>query len=159
MPATREQLQSSAAALCNDFATQAPLDTLLSHFSTTHQVSAKEHGLQLLAPFLGRTFTGRTGLEEYFGLLQKYLVYENMSFGEWVVDAEARKVNVRGKARFEWIEGVGKGQWWDEEFVYVLDFDDEAKITNYQVWADSGAAYLARTGKLRDLCKGPEKKE
>ena len=82
MSPTREQLHASAAALCNDFATKAPLETLLAHFSNTHQVSAKEHGLQLLAPFLGRTFTGRSGLQEYFGLLQKYLTYENMSFGK-----------------------------------------------------------------------------
>ncbi len=82
MPTTRKQLQVSAQALCNDFANKSPLESLLSHFSTTHQVSAKEHGLQLLAPFLGRMFTGRSGLEEYFSLLQKYLTYENMSFGE-----------------------------------------------------------------------------
>ncbi|KAI0825823.1 hypothetical protein BC629DRAFT_1450796 [Irpex lacteus] len=159
MPTTRKQLQVSAQALCNDFANKSPLESLLSHFSTTHQVSAKEHGLQLLAPFLGRMFTGRSGLEEYFSLLQKYLTYENMSFGEWVIDAENRKVSVRGQARFKWIEGAGEGQWWDEQFVYVLDFDDEAKVTDYQVWADSGAAYLARLGKLNELREAPESKD
>ncbi len=30
----------------------------------------------------------------------------------------------------------------------MLDFDDEAKVTDYQVWADSGAAFLARKGQL-----------
>lgn len=42
-------------------------------------------------------------------------------------------------------------QSWDETFTYSLDFDDELKVTDYQVWADSGAAYLARLGKLDDL--------
>ncbi len=74
-----------------------------------------------------------------------------IDLGEWVIDAENRKVSVRGQARFKWIEGAGEGQWWDEQFVYVLDFDDEAKVTDYQVWADSGAAYLARLGKLNEL--------
>lgn len=30
----------------------------------------------------------------------------------------------------------------------MLDFDDEGKVTDYQVWADSGAAYLASKGQL-----------
>lgn len=85
MPITRSQLLASAEALCNDIAAKAPVESILAHFSTTHAISATEHGLQQLAPFLGRTFTGRTGplsVEGYFKLLQKYLTYENMSFGE-----------------------------------------------------------------------------
>lgn len=86
MTLTRQRLLASATALCNDFAAKSPPDTILSHFSTTHAISATEHGLPLLAPFLGRTFTGRTAgptsVEAYFALLQKYLTYENMSFGE-----------------------------------------------------------------------------
>ena len=131
-------------------------------------MTAHEHGLPLLAPFLGRMFMGRNGpnsVEEYFKLLQKYLTYENMSFGkaprsigcvipiciaigEWVVDTEVRRVSVKGTAKFKWIEGVGDGHWWDEKFAYMLDFDDEGKVTDYQVWADSGATYLAWKGRL-----------
>ncbi|KAJ3521832.1 hypothetical protein NM688_g8965 [Phlebia brevispora] len=151
MPQSRSQLLASAQALCTAFANQAPLDELLTHFSTTHQVSAHEHGLPCLAPFLGRTFTGRTGphsVEAYFKLLQQLLIYQDMRFGDWTVDTEARKVCAKGKARFTWIDGKGKGQWWDEQFIYMLDFDDEGKVTDYQVWADSGAAYLARKGEL-----------
>lgn len=156
MSPTRSQLLASAQALCNAFATKAPLPDLLSHFSTTHQVSAHEHGLPSLAPFLGRTFTNLTGpdsVEAYFQLLQQMLTYEHMSFGAWTVDADAQKVCTKGKARFTWIGGEGKGQTWDEQFVYMLDFDDEGKVTDYQVWADSGAAYLARRGEL-DTVKG-----
>lgn len=71
--------------------------------------------------------------------------------GEWVVDPEARRVSVKGRAKFTWVEGEGKGNWWNEQFAYILDFDDEGKVTDYQVWADSGAAYLARTGQLNTL--------
>lgn len=83
---TRDNLQAAASALCADFAANADIDTLLAHFSTTHQISAREHGLPLLAPFLGRTFTGRSAgpasVQAYFALLQQHIAFENMSFGE-----------------------------------------------------------------------------
>jgi len=151
---TRARLLTAASTFCNAFASQAPIDEILTHFSSTHVVSAREHGLPLLAPFLGRQFFGLKGginsVETYFKLLQKHLKYEDMSFGEWVVDSEARRVSCKGKAKFIWIEGSGEGQSWDESFAYLLDFDQDAKITDYQVWADSGAAYLASKGQLRE---------
>ncbi|KAI0644213.1 hypothetical protein C8Q79DRAFT_1002145 [Trametes meyenii] len=154
---TRKQLLASAQALCSAFAANADVDTLLSHFSSTHLISAFEHGLPVLAPFLGRPFLRRTGdnsVASYFELLQKYLTFEDMSFRGWVVDADACKVSVKGSAKFIWTEGVGKGQSWDEEFVYMLDFDQNAKVTDYEVWADSGAAYLARRGELKQVIEG-----
>lgn len=154
---SRIRLLASATAFCNAFASQAPIDEILSHFSTTHGVSAKEHGLPLLAPFLGRLFSGLRGgptsVEAYFKLLQKYIRYEDMSFGEWVVDNEAMKVSCKGRAKFIWAEGNGEGQSWEEQFAYILDFDQDAKVTDYQVWADSGAAYLAYTGVLKQKLK------
>jgi hypothetical protein len=83
MAPTRKQLHATAEALCNDFASGASLEKLFSHFSTTHQISYKEHGLPLLAPFLGCKYTGRQGLEEYFGIVSKHLAVERMSFGEF----------------------------------------------------------------------------
>lgn len=154
---TREQLLRSAQALCDAFAAKADTGTLLSHFSATHQISAFEHGLPALAPFLGRTFLGRAGansVASYFELLQQYLTYDDMSFGSWVVDPEAQRVAVKGSATFTWTEGEGKGQSWDEQFAYILDFDHDAKVTDYQVWADSGAAYLARRGELSRAIEG-----
>ncbi|KAH9888968.1 hypothetical protein C8Q73DRAFT_654855 [Cubamyces lactineus] len=151
---TRAQLLRTAQALCSAFAAKADISTLLSHFSSTHQISAYEHGLPVLAPFLGRPFTGRSGstsVRAYFELLQQHLTYENMEFGEWVVDEAAARVTVVGNAKFTWNEGKGTGQAWEEYFVYMLDFDDQAKVTDYQVWADSGAAYLARVGQLSQL--------
>ncbi|KAI0629138.1 hypothetical protein C8Q77DRAFT_1220339 [Trametes polyzona] len=151
---TRAQLLESAQGLCSAFASKADIDTLLSYFSSTHQISAFEHGLPLLAPFLGRPFTGRTGpssVRAYFELLQKHLTYDNMSFGTWVVDPDSSRASVKGTAKFTWADGPGKGQSWDEHFAYILDFDQDAKVTDYQVWADSGAAYLARRGELAQL--------
>ncbi|KAI0657984.1 hypothetical protein C8Q70DRAFT_253072 [Cubamyces menziesii] len=151
---TRAQLLRTAQALCSAFAAKADISTLLSHFSSTHQISAYEHGLPVLAPFLGRPFTGRAGptsVRAYFELLQQHLTYENVEFGEWVVDEAAARVTVVGSAKFTWNEGKGTGQTWEECFIYMLDFDQAAKVTDYQVWADSGAAYLARVGELGQL--------
>lgn len=142
---TRESLLKSAESFCNAFSAKKPIEEALSHFSTTHATSCFEHGLPALAPFLGRTFTNPG---EYLGIIARYLTYENMKFFAYMVDVESHKVNVQGSARFTWIE---TNESWDEVFTYVLDFDDEAKITDWKVWADSGAAYLAKEGKLKDL--------
>lgn len=144
---TREDLLKSAASFCSTFADKKPVEEVLSHFSTTHATSCFEHGLPALAPFLGRTFTKPA---EYLGVIAKYLTYKNMKFFAYMVDVETRKVNVQGRANFTWME---TNESWDEVFTYVLDFDDEAKITDWNVWADSGAAYLAKEGKLKDLEK------
>ncbi|KAF9644556.1 transcription elongation factor S-II [Thelephora ganbajun] len=142
---TRQELLRSAESFCNAFANDKPVEEILSHFSTTHSISCFEHGLPALAPFLGRAFTKPA---EYLDTVAKYLTYENMKFFAYMIDAETRKVNVQGSARFTWIE---THESWDEVFTYVLDFDHEAKITDWNVWADSGAAYLAKVGKLKDL--------
>lgn len=162
MPPSRAALLASAQALCADFAASAPSDALLAHFSTTHRISAVEHGEPLLAPFIGRPFAGRAGpraVPAYFALLSKHLAFHAMSFGAWVVDAHACRVCAKGRATFTWTEGPAAHQSWEEEFVYMLDFDDQAKVTDYQVWADSGAAYLARRGELADKRKEFEEAE
>lgn len=144
-PLTRNALYTSAQSLCHDFAQKKDIQTILSHFSKRFQCTAIEYGLPNLAPFLGRPFTGLEAIKDYFTLVLDLVSYEDMTFSEYTVDIEARKVCVKGKAKFTW-KSTEKS--WDECFVYMLDFDDEAKVTNYQVWADSGAAYLARKGEL-----------
>lgn len=52
---------------------------------------------------------------------------------------------MRGEAWFRWKD---TGQNWEEVFTYALAFDEEAKVLKYEIWADSGAAYLARKGLL-----------
>ena len=142
---TRGDLLKSAESFCSAFADKKPVEEVLSHFSTTHATSCFEHGLPALAPFLGRTFTKPA---EYLDTIAKYLTYKNMKFFAYMVDVETRKVCVQGSADFTWIE---TGESWDEVLTYVLDFDDEAKVTDWRVWADTGAAYLAKEGKLKDL--------
>lgn len=147
MSLSRGELLSAAQQFCEDFSNKKDITTLISHFSATHQVTAIEHGEPVLAPFLGRPFVGLAGVQKYFETVASLLSYENMRFSDFVVDPEAHKVAMKGRARFTW---MSTKESWDETFSYILDFDEEHKVVVYQVWADSGAAYLASKGKLDD---------
>ncbi|KAJ3514879.1 hypothetical protein NLJ89_g2100 [Agrocybe chaxingu] len=145
MAPPRERLLQSAEEFCGSFAKKKDIDSILSLFSTTHEVSAIEHGLPALAPFLGKEFTGISEVQKYFELIGSLLSYDSIDFSEYVVDPIALKVAVKGRGCFTWL---ATGQSWNEIFTYTLDFDDELKVVRYQIWADSGAAYLGRVGKL-----------
>jgi hypothetical protein len=134
---------------------------LLSAFTTSPKPLAHEHGLPQLAPFLGRSFIGQDGISTYFQLLSTHLDIKNMTFEpeeSWIVDEKCMAVALRGTATFIWKKTQ---QAWDETFAYRIKVaedvsDDTAKrgslkVTEYQVWADTGAAYLASLGKLDDL--------
>ncbi|OQE38389.1 hypothetical protein PENCOP_c008G07727 [Penicillium coprophilum] len=132
---------------------------LLSTFTTSPKPLAHEHGLSQLAPFLGRPFTGQDGVATYFELITSLLCIKNMVFEpdeNWVVDGSCMAVSLRGTATFGWKE---TRQAWDETFVYriklAVDGGGSGKgrlaVCEYHVWADTGAAYLARHGRLGDL--------
>ncbi|KAL2017140.1 hypothetical protein VTK56DRAFT_2562 [Thermocarpiscus australiensis] len=145
---TRTALLNAATAFCTAFAsgTASPQELLTSHFTrNTPNILVHEHGLPRLAPFLGRTFRGADGLARYLSVVSECLSFADMRFGDYVVDAEACNVSVRGAARFTW---RGTGQSWDEVFAYVLGFDEEMRVERYEIWADSGAAWLASQGQL-----------
>ncbi|KAK3990209.1 hypothetical protein QBC44DRAFT_325867 [Cladorrhinum sp. PSN332] len=142
----RASLLQAATSFCESFASQKPPDEILSHFTSTESnIVVIEHGLPRLAPFLGREFRGKDGLQKYLHAISEFLTYKNMRFSNYVVDTEARKVSVRGEATFTW---SSTGQSWEEVFTYVLEFDGNDKVEKYEVWADSGAAYLASQGLL-----------
>ncbi|KAJ5114857.1 hypothetical protein NUU61_000616 [Penicillium alfredii] len=141
--------------------TRSPISTLLSTFTTQPTPLAHEHGLPQLAPFLGRSFTGLDGVARYFELLADHLAIHDMAFEpdeSWVVDDTNQAVTLRGSATFEW---KATRQAWDETFVYRVALAEDAssdplkrgslRVWEYRVWADSGAAYLARLGRLGEL--------
>jgi len=140
MNSERDKYLQSAIRFCNAFSQGKEIEHILSLFSDKHPISAIEHGDPHLAPFLGREFEGRRGIKNYFQIIESLLAYENVQFSEYVVDAMERKVGVKGKGRFIW-KSTGKG--WDEVFAYVLDFDEDGKVVRYQIWSDTGSAYLA----------------
>lgn len=128
----RDQLLAAAKAFCKSFADKEAPEKIFSHFSSSDDVLALEHGLPRLAPFLGREFRGPKGLEKYFQILSSTLTYDKMKFNNYVVDAEVSKVSVRGEAKFTW---SSTGQSWDEVFTYVLEYDEERKVKVYEIWA------------------------
>jgi len=146
-PHSRDSLAEAASRFCNAFSAKEPPSSILKHFSSTHvnDIIVYEHGLPQLAPFLGRRFDGLDGVRSYFDLIGECLTYSNMHFSNFVVDPRTSQVSVRGEARFTW---KSTGQSWDEVFTYVLAFDEDLKVVKYEIWADSGAAYLARKGLL-----------
>ncbi|KAH8113523.1 hypothetical protein DFH11DRAFT_305569 [Phellopilus nigrolimitatus] len=138
-------LLTAARSFCDAFACQKPFGDILDHFSSSDNIVCVEHGLQQLAPFLGRPFAGLDGAKEYFTVIADLLSYEEMRFSHFVVDTENLKVSVRGHAVFTW---KSTGNSWPEVFTYMLEFDDQLKVKVYEVWADTGAAYLASRGEL-----------
>ena len=146
MTTYRQDLLFTARQFCEAFADKKPQEELFSFFSSSEDVMAYEHGLQQLAPFLGREYKGQHGLKQYFDLLASHLSYEHMAFSHLFVDPVVSKVSVRGRAKFTW---TSTGQSWDEVFTYVLEFDEDIKVKTYEVWADSGAAFLASRGELK----------
>ena len=142
---TRKDLLKAAECFCEAFASKRPLEDVLGFFTTTGEPVAVEHGLKQLAPFLGKTFSGHDGVKDYFSIISDLLSYEDMQFSDYIVDTETMKVSVRGRASFTW-KSTSKS--WPEIFTYSLEFDRDLKIKTYEVWADSGAAYLASRGEL-----------
>ena len=148
----RCDLLNAAQAFCHSFAQTSPLDDILAHFAENNETNNNnssviciEHGLARLAPFLGRQFKGIEGAKDYFNIISDLLSYENMNFSNYIVDTQSKKVSVTGNATFTWIS---TGNSWQETFTYALAFDDNYKLIVYEVWADSGAAYLASRGEL-----------
>lgn len=163
------------SALSQPPTTPSYISTLLSAFTISPTPLIHEHGLPQLAPFLGRSFTGPDGLSRYFALLTEYLTISDLTFEPdeaWLVDDAAMAVVLRGSAKFTW---KATGQGWDETFVYRIALATEVeeaagegvdmaktgavgaggrgvlKVVEYRVWADTGACYLARCGRLGDL--------
>lgn len=145
---TRTALLTAAQSFTTTFLTTPPPSLLLTHFTHHHpSILIHEHGTpHPTLPFLGRPFHGAAGLHAYLAAVSTCLTHEGMRFTEYIVDAEARKVVVRGQARFTW---RGNGQGWEEVFCYVLGFGrEEDRVERWEIWADSGAAVLASRGEL-----------
>lgn len=146
MSPNRTQLLQAAQNFCTAFAEKKDMETIMSSFTKTHQPCVIEHGLPQLAPFLGTHFEGPGRVQEYFEMIHEFLDYDDVKFTDFTIDSERARVVCRGSAKFTW---RNTKESWDETFVYILDFDQDSKITDYQIWADTGAAYLARIGKLK----------
>jgi hypothetical protein len=104
-----------AQEFCSAFASGATPSQLASFFRT--DAVACEHGPDNVSnelPFLGRTYSGRASLQDYFEQVMELLkVVGKTEFSDWTVDTDAvprstvtgggaAVVTTRGKATFEY---------------------------------------------------------
>ncbi|KAL4884819.1 hypothetical protein BJY04DRAFT_170861 [Aspergillus karnatakaensis] len=157
----RDSTIKATSALTTALTSGADLNTLLSTFTVSPAAIAHEHGHPKLATFLGRTFRGHKGVGEYFTLVERQMRIKEMEFNrecDWVVDAEKKTVCLRGRGVWE---NKLTSEQWVEIFAYRVELAEEEwegckdkgelKVKSYEVWADTGAAFLAEKGKLRNM--------
>ncbi|KAJ5261031.1 hypothetical protein N7478_011626 [Penicillium angulare] len=149
---SRETLIQPVHALCDTLSSGAAIPEILHHFTIKPPPIAAEYGLKSLAPFLGRDFTGQSGVADYFRLVTDILTIHTLTFEKestWMVDQDLHVVGLRGKGCFSWKD---TGQACEEEFFYRIELAQEEnhtaqqgqwKVQDYRVWSDTGAAYLA----------------
>jgi len=140
----RQQLIHAAESFVQAFTEKKPPELLFSYFS--EHIIIHEHGMQQLAPYVGREFRGIEGAGEYFSILASTITLEKAKLKSMFVDPKESKVSVKGEATSTWKE---TGQSWNEIWTSLLEFDDEYKIKVYEIWADQGAVYLASKGLLK----------
>lgn len=160
MPTPRPAILAPIYSLTSAFAAAASPSIILTHFTTSPPPVVHEYGnchLQSQLPFIGRDFTGLSGVGEYFDLLAEHLSYSDMVFDsedDWVVDPQNMIVCLRGRARFTY---KSTGQSWNEVFMWRVTLSEDLgesepdpgqglKVQDYRVWADTGAAFLASRG-------------
>ncbi|KAF2253590.1 hypothetical protein BU26DRAFT_515917 [Trematosphaeria pertusa] len=148
-------LRQTSHAFCQALLSPPTPTTLLSTYFTSSTPSSPqitEHGPAWATsrlPFLGKTFTGVQGCEEYFQLLSATLEMQLPADAfpgpeGFIVDAEAGMVSVVGKGRFM-SKKTGRG--WEETFVYRFSgFDGEGRIGWWEIWADPLSAWEAVGG-------------
>jgi len=155
-------LRKCAHAFCMALAnTEFDAHNFVSTFFVPGEASSiTEHGpgwARKKLPFLGQTFQGRDGCVEYFQHLSQTLnlhlpVDAFPPDAELIVDPDAEVdgpyngvVCVTGKGKFEAKE---TGWRWHEKFIYKLSgFDDDGRVTHWEIWSDPLSAWSALTQK------------
>jgi hypothetical protein len=140
-------MRKTTQAFCRALISPPPPSHLLStYFTPSPKIT--EHGPEwsrARLPFLGKTFEGKDGCEEYFKIMTDVLemslpadAFDNDAF---IVDAETGLVSVVGKGRFT---GRKTGKGWNEVFIYRFsEFDEEGRIGCWEIWADPLSAWDA----------------
>jgi len=163
-PTGREALfRKTAHSFCQSLLKPPAPSALISEYFVPFYPRITEHGPSWATsrlPFLGKTFIGYRGCEEYFTVLSKTL---EMNMGKdtfpsidgFVVDTEAevewmeRKEKKRGKGVVSVVgqatfKSVKTGKEWHEEFIYRFSaFDDKGRIGHWEIWADPLSAWVA----------------
>jgi len=123
----RTPLQSAAESLLADIAAQKAPNVLLSHFSSTHNVTLQHDYIHNTVTY---SFAGLHAVRSYFDLLSLHWMRDDMRFHDCHVYADKSQVVV--KASVQWTWRVSKRSW-RENFTCTLDFDERLKVKRFIV--------------------------
>ena len=130
MSPTGPQLLAATHAFLADIAAETSSVCLLSHFSTTQQVSfnhsPEENGTNSL--------TGLNAVRSYFDLLATHWTRHDVKEHHIAVYPEFQRVILKASVRWVW-KASGRG--WREEFTCTIDYDDHVKVKRLAVRTDS----------------------
>jgi len=120
-------LRSAAESLFADIAEQKTPQSLLSHFSTTQNVTIQHNYVHSMTPHL---FVGLHAVRSYFDLLALHWTRDDMQIYECTEDADKQQVVVKAGVRWTWRRSKKS---WREEFTCTLDFDEWLKVSRFVV--------------------------
>ena len=154
-------IRKMAHDFCRALILKSPTEVLDEYMVSEPKIT--EHGpewAEKRLPFLGKTFEGRKGCDQYFKLLSETLKmdlnensFPDLSGCSADARAEARTgadelisetvgtVSLVGKGRFT---SLKTGTSWEERFIYRFSgFDSNGRIGHWEIWADPLSAWVA----------------
>lgn len=132
-PLTASQL-SRACKFFNALASNASSPVLLSHFSTSQEVTVQHYPAACPNP-RSSLLRGPNAIRSYFDLLATHWTRSNLVQHSIVSDPDARTVVTNASVTWKWRKS---GHQWTEDFLCTLTFDDALQIVSLTVRTDSG---------------------
>ncbi|KAJ7069322.1 hypothetical protein C8F01DRAFT_1015128 [Mycena amicta] len=151
MGPTQKQLLFAADALFLDLAANASTKIILSHFSSTHELTIQHAPASCPHPE-GSRLTGLNAVRSYFDLVATHWERADMAVeSQSVLAHPERTVAVRGSVR--WIWRLSRHEW-VEKFVCLLEYDDNLKVAGMMVQTTSAPGTCVMRAVDLDLTAG-----
>ncbi|KAJ6622625.1 hypothetical protein B0H10DRAFT_892974 [Mycena sp. CBHHK59/15] len=132
MALSRKQLLFAAEAFFLDLSANTPSKILIAHFSSTKEVVIQHAPALCPHPYTSR-LTGLNAVRSYFDLIAtNWLRSETQIRSQTAI--EPRQVAVKASVRWTWRES---GRSWTEDFLCILDYDDNLKIMSMIIQTES----------------------
>ena len=151
---SRAQLLESTRRFLQALSTSTPPLALLTHFSTTSQISILHYPSTCPHPS-SSLLLGPNAIRSYFDLLATHWTRSNLSAPHNLIhaDPDTRTVTLAGSSiRWTW---RANGRSWTEEFTCILGFDEFAKITRFEVRTESEPGTCVMCAVDRDSQEAP----
>ncbi|KAJ7679925.1 hypothetical protein B0H14DRAFT_2422985 [Mycena olivaceomarginata] len=123
MSPSHQQLLSAAELLFLDLSTNTPCKVLATHFSSTKDVVIQNAPKLCPHPHTSR-LSGLNAVRSHFDLLAMYWIRSDAKINERNVVGSHRVV-ISASTKWTWRLS---GRSWTEEFLCMLDYDDNLKI-------------------------------